>query len=326
MKRFLLLCFFLVLGAPQLVYSQGLPQDPSQVVRLNDNTRGISFAVPATNWYIVSNSYRMEAYPVAEGTVSVNISDSYSSKLTADEMYQDEKDFMKESMPGAIFLKENEKLTLAGNIGAVSMSYKDPSSLEFKRIIFFIHRGQRYQMTFTLPEAKIEQYKPDFATIFKSLNFFEPTQPGIEIVHAKLGARASTPSNDKGWLAQADNRALDIIFENPQTYEKEVVITMEFDESITASSLQTAYDQRVSEIKRNLPGGQFLTENQKVQLGAATEALSITYKNPSKMTVHRVMVFQRQGQTQELRVSLFDNVFEKFKPTLTTIIKNIKIE
>lgn len=318
--------FVIVFSFPLTLYAQANPQMLAQPVKINDGTRGITMAVPGKGWYIQSNSYNIEGTPLNDSAVSVRISDSYSSKLTADEMYADEKEYMKESMPGAVFMKENEKFTFPGGVSAVSMTYKDPSILEIKRVIFFIHRGERYEMTFSISEAKFPNYKEDFSQILKSIAFFEPAVPGMEVVHPKLGARVSTPSNDKGWYVQADDRAFDLIFQNQQSYEKEVVITMEFDESIPATSLQAAYDQRAAAIKKSLPGAQYVAENQKAQIGGAAEALSITYKNLSKLTVHRVMIFVRNGATQEMRFSLFDSVFEKYKPELSTILKGLKIE
>lgn len=314
---------WLLQAAPAL--AQGNPQSVPQPIKVNDNTRGISLAIPGNGWYIQSNSYNLEAYPLNDSGVSVRISEAYSSKLTVDDIYADEKEFMKESLPGAVFIRENEKFMFPGNIAAVAMTFKNPSVLEIKRTIFFIHRGQRYQMVFLSPEAKLPSYKEDFSLVLRSLSFYEPSQSGMEVIHPKLGARASTPSNDKGWYVQADHRAFDLIFQNQTSYKKEVVITMEFDESVSAASLQTAYDQRAADIKRNLPGAQYVSENQKAMLGA-TEALSLTYKNTSKLTVHRVMVYLRQGATQEFRFSLFDSVFEKYKPDLSAIMKSVRIE
>ena len=138
-------------------------------MKLIDSTRNIEFSTPNKFWEINTSKFSISLNHNTHFDAHVTMKKSWYSDSTAKEAYDKRKASLKSYLPGAIFVKENEAVTLSGNISAVSTTYKNPSDLKIIREIFFIHKGMTYELIFQAKEENFPKIKEDFKYILQNL-------------------------------------------------------------------------------------------------------------------------------------------------------------
>lgn len=140
-------------------------------MKITDPVRGVEFIAPNSTWGINASQHTISLTHSTYYDSHVTLKKSWYSVPTAQEAYIKRKDSLKSYLPGAIFVKENETLTLGAATPAVSMTYKNPSDLKVKREIMFIHKNQAYELVFEAKEENFPAVKEDFGFILRNLKF-----------------------------------------------------------------------------------------------------------------------------------------------------------
>ncbi|MCP5464216.1 MAG: hypothetical protein H7A33_04235 [Deltaproteobacteria bacterium] len=139
---------------------------------LQDPNRGITIEAPNASWGVNAGKYTISLNHVSFFDAHVTLKKSWYSVTTAQEAYEKRKASLKSYMPGAVFLKENEKLSIGDNVAAMSMIYKNPSDLKVLREIVFVHRGQPYELVFQAKDENFQKVKEEFGFILENLKLF----------------------------------------------------------------------------------------------------------------------------------------------------------
>ncbi|MBF0106609.1 MAG: hypothetical protein HQM16_14945 [Deltaproteobacteria bacterium] len=168
MNKLLTVLFILFL----LCVSLGTQAQIDAGMKISDPERGIEFAAPNAIWGINAGKHSISLNHDVYYDAQVTIKKSWFTVATAEEAYSKRLESLKSYLPGAIFIKENDPVTLAGNTTGLSMIYKNPSDLKVKREIMFIHRGQPYELVFQAKEENFQKVKEDFGYILNNMKLF----------------------------------------------------------------------------------------------------------------------------------------------------------
>jgi len=167
MKKITSILFVLFLFS---VHTQSYAMDDSfKGMQLIDAARHIEFTSPSDLWSITAGKYTVSLNHSTHFDAHVTLKNSWYTVATAQEAYEKRKNNLKSYLPGAIFIKENEAITLPGNILGISMTYKNPSDLKIVREIMFVHKNQAYELVFQAKEDNFLAVKDDFGFILKNL-------------------------------------------------------------------------------------------------------------------------------------------------------------
>lgn len=175
MKRFFVLfSVATILMASTAIHAQTSTTNAATApgLELKDSNRGVTFNAPNGLWSINAGQYSISMNHNSIFDAYVTMKSSWYTVANAQEAYNKRKDSLKSYLPGAIFLKENEALTLGGSTQAVSMTYKNPSDLKVIREIMFVHRGTPYELTFQVKEENFNSVKADFGLILQKMTLF----------------------------------------------------------------------------------------------------------------------------------------------------------
>ena len=140
-------------------------------MRLIDPVRGIEFTAPNPTWGLNASEHTISLNHSTLFDAHVTLKKSWYTVSTVQQAYDKRKESLKSYLPGAVFIKENETLTLGDNISAISMTYKNPSDLKVKREIMFINKGQAYELVFEAKEENFQSVKDDFGFILRNMKF-----------------------------------------------------------------------------------------------------------------------------------------------------------
>lgn len=169
MKKYsLLLAILSCLIGGQAVAEDTTAKASAPGMILDDPNRSIKFTAPNALWGIYGSKYSIDMSHDTYFDATVVLHKAYSTGTTTQELYTKTKDSLKSYLPGAMFLKENEAVTL-GNTQGVSMTYKSPSDLTILRVIVFLHKGSPYELTFKVKEENFDKVKADFSGILARL-------------------------------------------------------------------------------------------------------------------------------------------------------------
>lgn len=172
MKRFVLIMLTVFCLATPLVQAQGTTVDAtSPGMVLDDPARGIKMTAPNGLWSVNGSQYSVSLNHNTYYDASVYLRKSYYTVATAQDAYNERKKSLGNYLPGAVYLKENEQLTL-GSVQAVAMTYKNPSDLKVIREIMFVHKGVPYEMEFKSKEENFEKVKADFGAILTKMSLY----------------------------------------------------------------------------------------------------------------------------------------------------------
>lgn len=136
-------------------------------MNLTDLERGIEFAVPS-QWGVNAGKYSISINHTTYYDSHVTLKKSWYTVSTAEEAYEKRRHSLLSYLPGAVFVKEKETLTL-GTVPAMSMTYKNPSDLKIIREIMFVHKGTAYELVFESKEENFQIIKNDFGFILKNM-------------------------------------------------------------------------------------------------------------------------------------------------------------
>jgi hypothetical protein len=170
--RFQFIFLFLVICAP---LSPNFAQTPNTTdeatapgYELHDVAHGIKIKLPNALWGINANKY---AISLSHGTyfdVYISLKKSWYAVTNAGEAYSQRRISLRSYLPGAVFIKENEAITI-GTTQGLSMTYTNPSEKKVVREIVFIHKGVPYEVSFTVKEENFNAVKADFGAILQNL-------------------------------------------------------------------------------------------------------------------------------------------------------------
>jgi hypothetical protein len=165
MKKLVTLSLFLCLVFVGQAYS-------SAGLELKDPTRGVKFTAPNGLWSVNAGKYSISLTHQTHYDANVTLKKSYQTVASAADAYANRKKSLKSYLPGAVFMKENEAVTI-GAITGQSMTYKNPSDLKVIREIMFIHNGLTYELVFKSKEENLPKVQADFTAILGSMELFK---------------------------------------------------------------------------------------------------------------------------------------------------------
>jgi|APSaa5957512622_1039677.scaffolds.fasta_scaffold184941_1 hypothetical protein len=174
MKKLLaitLLVCFLSVGIANAQTPAATATTTAAGLKLIDATRGIEFSAPNGFWGINAGKYSISLNHQTHYDAHVTLKKSWYTVGTAQEAYNKRKESLKSYLPGAVFIKENESLTVGGMPG-MAMTYKNPSDLKIIREIMIVHKGQPYELVFQAKEENFQKVKADFGFILQNLKLF----------------------------------------------------------------------------------------------------------------------------------------------------------
>lgn len=160
---------WMVIGQAQAQGTTAVATSPGMV--LDDPSRGIKMTAPNGLWSVSGSKYSISLNHSTYYDAGVSLRKSYYTVATAQDAYAQRKKSLGSSLPGAIFLKENETLTL-GSVQAVAMTYKNPSDLKIIREIMLVHRGVPYELEFRAKEENFDKVKADFGAILQTMSLY----------------------------------------------------------------------------------------------------------------------------------------------------------
>ena len=170
MKKLLSLSFAILLF---LICQTVSAQTPAaNGIKLTDPERGVEFTAPNGSWNINTSKSFISLNHETFYDAHVTLKKSWYMVGTAQEAYNKRKDSLKSYLPGAIFVKENEPVTLTNGVGGISMTYKNPSDLKIQREIIFIYKNQPYELVFQAKEENFQEVKADFGFILQNMRLF----------------------------------------------------------------------------------------------------------------------------------------------------------
>lgn len=140
-------------------------------IKLIDPTRGVEFNAPNPTWGVNAGKHSISLNHNQHYDAHVTLKKSWYTVATAQEAYDKRKKSLKSYIPGAIFLKENQEVTI-GTLKGMSMTYKNPSDLKIKREIMFIHKGKAYELVFQAKEQNFQTVKADFGYILQNMKLY----------------------------------------------------------------------------------------------------------------------------------------------------------
>ena len=167
MKKIISILFVLFLFSIHTP-SHGM-DDTFKGMQLTDATRHIEFTSPNDLWSITAGKYTISLNHSTHFDAHVTLKNSWYTVSSAQEAYEKRKNNLKSYLPGAVFIRENEAITLPDNVQGISMTYKNPSDLKVIREIMFVHKNQAYELVFQAKEDNFLQIKDDFGFILKNL-------------------------------------------------------------------------------------------------------------------------------------------------------------
>lgn len=141
-------------------------------MKIIDPERGVSFEAPNNMWGINAGKYSISLNHKTHYDAHVTLKKSWYSVGTAQEAYTKRKSSLKSYIPGAIYIKDNEPLTIGGNTAAISIIYENPADLNVFREMVFIHKGQAYELVFKAKKENFAKVKEDFGYILKNMKLF----------------------------------------------------------------------------------------------------------------------------------------------------------
>lgn len=169
-----------LLLAPTLVLAQATPTQANTATTtsaatgktLKDYDRGTEFSTPNASWNISDNKTTITISHQKHYDALVMLKKSWFQGTDAKQIYDARKKSLASYLPGAIFIRENQNITVGGSVTAVSMTYKNPADLKVVREVFFIHKGQAYELVFQAKEATFPTVKDEFGSILNSMKLF----------------------------------------------------------------------------------------------------------------------------------------------------------
>ncbi|MBU0504386.1 MAG: hypothetical protein ABII18_01140 [bacterium] len=174
------LSFFTVLITGLIIISPVLAQatTPSAAQTINgmkliDTTRKVEFSSPNELWSINAGKYSISLNHNTHFDAHVTLKKSWYNVSSAQEAYDKRKNSLKSYLPSAIFIRENESITLPDNVKGKSMTYKNPSDLKVVREIMFVHDGKTFELVFQAKEDNFQIVKEDFKYILQNMKLFQ---------------------------------------------------------------------------------------------------------------------------------------------------------
>lgn len=178
MKHYFLSAVFvsLIAFAPLTTHAQDATATTTQDTatgalgfKLVDSSRGMEFTTPNSTWGIHASHQTVSFSHSTLFDAHVSLKKSWYTVSNSQQAYDKRKESLKSYLPGAVFVKENEAITLGDSLNAISMTYKNPSDLKVKREIMFVHKGQAYELVFEAKEENFPSVKEDFGFILKNI-------------------------------------------------------------------------------------------------------------------------------------------------------------
>jgi hypothetical protein len=167
-KYFVSIVVLIMLISTSWVFAQAAT-NATQGMKLIDSTRGVTFSSPNAFWGINAAKHSISLNHNTHYDAHVTLKKSWYTVATAKEAYDKRKSSLKSYLPGAIFVKENDPITISGSVKGLSMIYKNPSDLKVIREILFIHKGQAYELVFQAKEENFAKVKEDFRYILQNM-------------------------------------------------------------------------------------------------------------------------------------------------------------
>jgi len=141
-------------------------------VTVRDPKFGVQFKAPNENWSVTTTKHSVGLNHNVLYDVSVILKKSWYTVSSIQEAYNKRKDSLINYLPGAIFVKENDEVTLGGTTKGLSMIYKNPGKDVVKREIMFIHKNQAYELVFQAKDENFQKVKTDFSYILNNMVLF----------------------------------------------------------------------------------------------------------------------------------------------------------
>lgn len=145
----------------------------------------------------------------------------------------------------------------------------------------------------------------------------DATAKGATLIDPARGIEFNAPNGSWGISSSKYSLSLN----HATVYDARVTLKKSYYTVATASD---AYDQHKKGLVSYMPGAQFKEEKQALKIGDL-EAFSMTYENPSDLTVIREIFFIHKGIPYQLDFRVKKENFEKVKDDFTAILTGIKL-
>lgn len=233
--------------------------------------------------------------------------------LSAKETHDKEVAYLQVDMPGAVFWKKAESIKIGGS-DAVSSTYKNPATLDVKRMVFFQNKGVTYEMDFMVKEADFPKVKDDFSYILQNVSFAEGQDAYLKDFVINAGFKSPSPK----WDIATFQNGISLVIINAVENINDAAVNINTTD-YPATSLEAAYDAHVRKLKEDNPGLTVISEKQKLTV-SGIDAMSFTYQHPTKRVVNREIVFLYKGKAMRLNFSVMEQRFEQYKPQFLKIL------
>jgi hypothetical protein len=171
MKNFyltLIACLSLISFAARAQTSDAAADAALPGFELTDAAHGFKIIMPNGLWNITATKYAISITHNTLFDVFITLKKGWYAVATAQDAYKQRRESLKTYLPGAVFVKENEEITI-GNAPAVSMTYTNPGDKKVVREIMFMQHGVSYELSFTVNQENFEAVKQDFGLILQKL-------------------------------------------------------------------------------------------------------------------------------------------------------------
>lgn len=139
---------------------------------------------------------------------------------------------------------------------------------------------------------------------------------GYELRDPERGMVLSVPAN---WSINASKSAVSLM--NDVVYDALVILKKSW---FTVTTAEEAFVKTSEGLKRFLPGAEMIKDKESLKLGN-TDAMSMTYRDPSQQKVHREIVFVHRGVSYELSFTVKEENFGKVKDDFGKILRGIEL-
>lgn len=289
---------------------------------LVDATNGIKVVGPGANtdWTGDLDQEGFDRISLSHDVCKIKLKEHYVRDTPPDKAHEEELAYIAKTMPGAMYLKKGEKVKVGG-VDAVSLTYKNPATLDVKRIVFFSHRGVTYRLTFDFAEKDFATVKDDLAFIFSHIALFEPTAE-LDTVRSHPNAVAiKAPS--KSWTLEGFGVNAGLVVISGDDYHRDAVVQLKGEDS-GGKTLDEVYSAHRENLKYDYSGAEYVSEGERLKV-AGVDAIGVTFKPFDNRIVNRDILFIHKGRSIRLRFGAVEENWDKHKADFSRILKELVV-
>lgn len=306
MKKILII-FFILLSFSTQGFAQA--NNSERMLTITDPYRNISVTFPFKKWYFTVKKFwtYLSDYDTKHST-KVKIIETVTKSTDLNYVYDKEISYKKKTYPGMIFYKEKEPLTLGGSVKAIAATYKNPSTLEVTRHIFYVYNNVSYEMKIEFKEKDFAPNKAALKQIVDGIRFPNPQPTSYTVTDSMLKSKMTAPDASWETFKKGDHY---ICFKKSENYKQKARICM-FHSKYTSSSAVAASKEGIADLKKSYPNLTFLKTGQSMKIGSL-DASYFIHKNPSDNSIVKSISYISNGRSVMVQFFVGETDFPKYK-------------